>query len=87
MRSFAPYALLGTVVGLGLGLGANVSGAVLALYGLLAGAAFAAIARASTTRARPRSPSPPWPSSGFSSPAGRTASRPPTYRSAIGRPP
>jgi len=50
MRSLAPYALVGAVVGLGLGLGTNVSGAVLALYGLLAGAAFAAAARASATR-------------------------------------
>lgn len=51
MRAVAPYALVGTVVGLGLGLGTNVSGAILALYGLLAGGVLAAIVRASAARA------------------------------------
>lgn len=51
MRSVAPYALIGTVVGLGLALGTNVSGAVLALYGLLAGGVLGVVIRASTPRA------------------------------------
>ncbi|MDP9385059.1 MAG: hypothetical protein M3P50_07485, partial [Actinomycetota bacterium] len=51
MRPLAPYALIGMVVGLGLALGTNVSGVVLALYGLLAGGLLAAIVRASAARA------------------------------------
>jgi len=50
MRSLALPALIGTLAGLALGLGTNVSGAVLALYGLLAGAAYAAAARAIAAR-------------------------------------
>ena len=37
MRNLSVAALVGTVVGLGLGLGANVSGVVLAFYGLALG--------------------------------------------------
>lgn len=43
MRRLAPAALIGVLVGLGLGLGTNVSGAVLALYGLVIGAFLAVL--------------------------------------------
>lgn len=57
MRALAPYALIGMVLGFGLGLNSNVSGAVLAFYGLIAGAGFAAGARVIADRRRAGGPS------------------------------
>ncbi len=54
MRELAPAALLGVVVGIGLGLGTNVSGVVLALYGGIAAVVFAAAALWFDARGGPR---------------------------------
>jgi len=45
MDSIAVPALVGTFIGVGLGIESNVSGTVLALYGLLMGAAFGGVAK------------------------------------------
>lgn len=52
MNRLTPYALGGVLLGLGLGLWANVSGVVLALYGLVLGAVLGMIALALRSRGR-----------------------------------